>query len=478
MLSTTMQGAAKILDMLTKADFEAYIIGGAVRDILMHQTPHDFDIVTSAKPEEVTELLLRQGYKTPGVVGKSFGVVIAELPEGNFEVATFRKERYGADSHKPEEIIYADSLEEDVLRRDFTVNGMAMNLAGDIIDLVEGQKDIKKKRLRTIGKAEERFQEDALRLFRACRFVGKLDFLPHKSLLEGMESAFYRVKGLSLERVRNELELLLITPAVAKGLDVLVQSGLGECSCRSHEKGIIREIPILPELTHLVTTPQQKEFHAYDAWYHTLAVVQASKVDLTIRWAALLHDVAKGLPEIRAVRNGKLTDYGHDAKGAEITLQILRRLGYGKPFCERVSWLVENHMHFHYFANTEEADAWKWVRREARSGKFRYSKDLVEAFEQQKEVCRADVVGCGRPNSSTAGTEAMGECLKDMAAHMPVHTKDLNYSKDLVAMTGKYTGEILKNLLGRVQNGQLENTSAELYKAAKHRLERKYLEKK
>ncbi len=135
-----------------------------------------------------------------------------------------------------------------MLRRDFTVNGIAMNRYGEVIDLVGGRRDIKHKTLRTIGNAQKRFEEDALRLFRACRFVAKLDFLPSKDLLEAMPKAFHRVPGLSLERVRNEINRLMLEPAVAKGLDVLVQSRLAECSCRLVENGVAREVPILPEL--------------------------------------------------------------------------------------------------------------------------------------------------------------------------------------------------------------------------------------
>jgi len=467
-----MKGATKLLELLTKAGFEAYIIGGAVRDILMHRTPHDFDIVTSAHPDEIIELVKNAGYGTPGEVGKSFGVVIVTSPEGSYEVATYRKERYGADSHRPEEVTYADSLEEDVMRRDFTINGMAMKLDGEIVDLVGGRKDIKKQCLRTIGRAEERFGEDALRLFRACRFVGKLDFLPHKSLLEAMPSAFPRVEGLSLERVRQELEGLLVTPAVAKGFDVLVQSGLADCNCRILEDGQYTAVPILPELKHLVGLPQQQEFHKFDGWYHTLAVLQASKADLLIRWAALLHDVAKGLPHVRAIRNGKLTDYGHDKEGADLAKAILTRFQYSKDMVERVSWLVSNHMHFHYFVNNQEANAWKWVRKEARSGQFRKSADMKEAFGQLAAVCEADVIGCGRELFSTAGSVAFGECLQAMAEEVPIHTRDLNYTKELVQMTGTQTAEVLKNLLARVQNGQLENEPIALYEAAKQRMER------
>ena len=175
------QGAVRILHALADAGFEAYVIGGAVRDLVLKQLPHDYDIVTKARPDDIMAVMAKAGFATTGVVGKSFGVVVVTVPEGSYEVATYRRERYGADSHRPEEVVYADTLEEDVTRRDFTVNGMAMTVDGEVIDLVAGLKDIKNKTLHTIGEAEERFQEDALRLFRACRFVGKLGFLPHRS---------------------------------------------------------------------------------------------------------------------------------------------------------------------------------------------------------------------------------------------------------------------------------------------------------
>ena len=185
-----MEQANRILTVLEEAGYEAYIIGGAVRDILMHQKPHDFDIVTSARPDTVIEVLRGQGIQTTDLVGKSFGVVVATLEGKQYEIATYRTERYGADSHRPEEITYADTLEEDVLRRDFTVNGMAMNRFGEIIDLVGGRRDIKHKTLRTIGDAQKRFEEDALRLFRACRFCGKARFLAYRRFIRSYAKGF------------------------------------------------------------------------------------------------------------------------------------------------------------------------------------------------------------------------------------------------------------------------------------------------
>ncbi|WP_298704375.1 CCA tRNA nucleotidyltransferase [uncultured Veillonella sp.] len=466
------QGAKRILELLHRAGFEAYVVGGAVRDLLLHKQPHDYDIVTNAKPDETMAVVEQAGFTTSGLVGKSFGVVVAKVPEGAYEIATYRSERYGADSHRPEEVFYAKTLEEDVMRRDFTVNGMALTVDGVLIDYVGGAKDIKNKVLRTIGEAQERFSEDALRLFRACRFVGKLGFMAHESLIDGMAPSFGRVPGLSLERVKQEVENLLLTPYAAKGLDVLVRTHLNECNCSILKKGVRKEIAILPELSHLVDLPQQKEFHAFDGWIHTLAVVDATRSDLILRWAALLHDVGKGLPHIRGFHNNRITDRGHDREGAQIAIDLLTRWQYPKQFVERVSWLVENHMKFHYFANNEEADPWKWMRKEARSGHFRKQEQLKEAVLQMAEVCAADVVGCGKPHSSTDGTYAFGDCLAHISKEMPVHTRDLHYNSDLVNITKPHTGDILQALLMRVQNGQLPNEPQALYEAALHRLER------
>lgn len=467
------RGAMHIIEILHTAGFEAYVVGGAVRDILMHRVPHDYDIVTAAKPDEVIAIVTKHGYTTPGVVGKSFGVVVVTTPDGySYEVATFRSERYGADSHRPEEITYADTLEEDVMRRDFTVNGLAMDRYGNIIDYVEGRRDIKKQTLRTIGRAEERFQEDALRMFRACRFVGQLDMLPHREIIDGMAPNFDRVKGLSLERVRQELDRLMLTPAVAKGLDVLVQSRLAECSCRVNDNGHVTEVDILPELYHLVDLPQQPEFHAFDGWYHTLAAVAATRPDPIIRWGALLHDVGKGMPGVRGFHKGRITDRGHDMLGAKMARKLLLRLRYPADMAERVSWLVANHMRFHFFAQHEEADPWKWMRKEAVSGKFRRSADLREAVLQQTEVCCADVIACGHPHASTDGTKAMGACLADIAGRLPIHTRDLAYGPEVPKLLGPHTGEVLKTLLMQVRNGQTENTASALYHAAQRRLER------
>lgn len=240
------------------------------------------------------------------------------------------------------------------MRRDFTVNAMAVDADGVIYDYFDGVSDLDRKRLRTVGESSKRFSEDALRLFRACRFLGQLDFMADRSLIDGMPSAFERVKGLSLERVESEIDRLIVTPHAARGFDLLVRTGLNECFCHATEYGKETEIAILPELSHLVGLPQQKEFHKFDGWYHTLAVLDASKPLLINRWAALLHDVGKGMPGVRGIHKGRLTDYGHDKKGAEMTRALLKHWKRPKALFNRVTWLVRKSYEIPYHCQRSE----------------------------------------------------------------------------------------------------------------------------
>ena len=456
-----------VLNALNENGFEAYIVGGAVRDLLMKRQPHDYDVTTSARPKEIRQIAESQGWHTVEIQGERFGIVVLVVDGLTVETASFRGEAYGTDSHRPERVWYADTLQEDVQRRDFTVNAMAMDRDGQIYDYVGGQKDIKKKQLVTVGNPKKRFQEDALRLFRACRFTGQLDFLPVKELTRAMPTAFDKVSGLSLERVMQELDRLMVTKAAYKGLDVLVRSGLGDCNCRRKENGQYEEISILPECSHLPNTPQSKPFHVFDAWFHTLAVIANTPPDLTIRYAALFHDIAKGLPGIRGIHKGRYTDYGHDDKGAELAEAILLRWHKNPQFAKRIAWLVKTHMKFHYFANTGLGNVEKWLRREALEGPFHRTAELVEAVHQATVLACGDVLGCGHAEADTSGTVSFGEYMKELAIKMPVSTKDLQYDKRIPDICQRQTGMCLRVLLKRVQNQELPNEGDVLAEAAK-----------
>lgn len=455
-----------LLTALTTAGFASYAVGGCVRDTLLGRMPHDWDITTAARPEDIGAVLTAAGAEVIGQVGEAFAVSVVRYGAASYEVATFRGETYGADSHRPEHIYYADSLADDLARRDFTVNAMAADADGRIYDPYDGRRDLRRRRLATVGNPVERFSEDALRLFRACRFAAELDMRPTRELCAAMPQAFSRVRGLSLMRIKQETERLLVAPAVGRGLDLFVRSGLAACSCRGRQDGREFAVPLLPELMHLPDTPQQPEFHAYDAWLHTLVTVQHAPATLIGRWSALFHDAAKGLPDIRAVRDGKLTDYGHDVRGAEMAREVLTRWGYPSAVTERVAFLVGMHMRYHYFVQHESADTRKWLRKLARSGAFRTTAELRDAMRQLGELCVADVIGCGRARSHTDGHIAFAAYVDDVLDAMPVHTRDLHYADTLPRVAGARTGEVLRVLLGRVQDGRLDNTPDALQEAA------------
>ena len=454
-----------LLQTLEQAGFEAYAVGGCVRDTLLGRTPHDWDITTAATPDEVERVFAASPFKVVGTVGRAFGVSLVECAGATYEVATFRGEEYGADSHRPEKVYYAKHLADDLARRDFTVNAMAFRSDGILIDPYDGRKDLRKKRLQTVGAPDERFREDALRLFRACRFIAQLGFRPTRELCAAMPPAFARVEGLSLERVRAELDRLLVAPYAGRGLDLFVRSGLAEQTCRVREQGIDQTVAILPELSHLPETPQGR-FHAYDAWLHTLVVVEHSPATLVARYAALFHDAAKGLPGIRGFHKGDITDYGHDVRSAEMAKAALTRLQYPATMVSRVEFLVANHMKYHQYANTAGANVRRWLRQLARSGNFRTTVELTEALDELNDLCVADVIGCGRPLSATDGHRAFGGAVRAELATMPVHTRDLRYDPSLQQRYGKDTATVLKVLRQRVQDGTLANEPEALTLAA------------
>lgn len=467
--TSAYQGALRILQTLQEAQQEAYIVGGAVRDIQMGRLPHDYDIVTSAMPEVVIDVLRTAGFTTTNVVGAAFGVVVVSYEEHSYEVATYRSEQYGDDSHRPVAVQYPSTFLEDVRRRDFTINGLALTESGQIRDEVGGLQDIEHRRLCTIGSSKDRFQEDALRMFRLCRFAGQLGFSIDPSTWAGIEPNLYRVEGLSLERVRIEIEKILLSDHVDLALDTLVRSHLNEQCCQQTIEGKARRIPILPELTHLVDLPQAPEHHVHDGWRHTLAVVKGVPQNLVLRWAALLHDVGKGVEGVRGFHNGRITDRNHDRVGAQMTRDILMRLGYAKEFVNLVVWLVERHMRFHFYVANASADLRKWMQKEARVGVFRETKDLVMAMEYLKILGVADVNGSGTKDPHPSDT--YGSRMVSLAQAMPVHTKDLHYDKGLPALVGPYVKEVMQTLLQRVQSGDILNSPEVLQEAglAKYR---------
>ena len=483
----------KILQALNAAGYEAYIAGGAVRDLLLGITPGDFDVTTSAHPEDVLAICRKESWPTVDKLGNNFGCVVVVVEGTAAEITTFRGEAYGSDAHRPEKIWYCTTLKEDCSRRDFTVNAMAMDLDGNIYDYFNGQQDLEAKVLRPVGNARQRYEEDALRMLRACRFTGQLGFtyVQEDEVLPPFgekDTPYYmprnyrfpveRCAGLSLERVRRELDKLLTSAHAGQGLMLLAATGLLGACCRVKENGSYKTIAILPELEHLIGLPQNKRFHCYNTWEHTLTAVDNGPHTLPIRWALLLHDVGKGLPGIRKLnKDGQPTDPGHEAQSAIIAREILTRLQYPKEFIQLVVWLVAQHMRFAPMLFTGESTLLRWVRSEAASGTFRSEAQMASAYEQLVEVFLADMGAThARENPQLmADGRLLGQQVVELAQKkMPVAVSDLSIGgRDLLPLMQRSNiKNMLTYLLSRVQSGNLPNDKAALLAAA-----RKYLTK-
>lgn len=347
--------------------------------------------------------------------------------------------------------------------------------------------------IRTVGKAKLRYEEDALRMFRACRFVAQLGFNyeQEEDLLPafGMEDTPYRLEhnfkfpiercaGLSLERVKKELDKMLMGKFAGKGLMLFLATGLASASCRVKENGAYTELPILPELEHLAGLHQNPRFHPYDTWEHTLTAIDNSPQDLEIRWSLLLHDVGKGLPDVRKMnKEGQPSDHGHEAKSAELTVEIMKRLRYPEKFSKLVTWLVTEHMRFAPMLISGEKTLLRWVRSEATSGTFRNQEELTHAYKQLVEVFLADM-GATNARKNPALMEngrALGEQVIELAREkMPVTNSDLAISgKDLLEIIPQMQiKNALAYLLERVQSGNLPNEKEALLVAIQKHLQK------
>ena len=484
-----------ILQALNEAGYEAYVVGGAVRDLLLGREPGDYDITTNARPQQVLSLCQAKGWRTVDQLRHNFGCVLIALDGFPTEVTTFRGESYDdSDVHRPTHTWFCDRLEDDLARRDFTINAMALDMQGHIYDFHGGRADLRKRLLRPVGQAQVRYGEDALRMLRACRFVAQLGFdyvqdgVPAPAC--GMAGTPYYLKevpvfpvercnGLSLERVRKELEKLLVSEHAGKGLMLMLATGLLQQSCRVRQNGAYLQVPILPEAEHLLGLRQNPRFHLYDTWEHTLLAIDNSPRELAIRWALALHDLGKGLPHIRIIKpDGQPSDPGHEAQSAKMADAILQRLGYSEEFVRLVVWLVAQHMRFAPMLLTGEKTLRRWLRHEAVHGPFRTQAQLIAGYKQLTEVFLADMGAThARDNQQLmAEGRSLGEQVIAMArASMPIATQDLDI-KGWEFLTLVPQAEIKTTfayLLNRVQSGNLPNEHNALLDALKKSLARK-----
>lgn len=317
-----------ILDLIEEENYEAYLVGGCVRDLYLKKTPNDYDITTNCKIDKLKNIFQMKGYKTISV-GEKFGTLVVIVEGKAVEITTYRLEDQYLDGRKPSKVYYTDNIVEDLKRRDFTINAMAYNEKKGLVDPFGGLMDIEKKIVRTVGKAKERFSEDHLRILRGIRFATVLDFKIEGETYKAIGQMSELLSKISAERIREELNKILLSDKPSYGIELMKETGL------------LREI--LPEIYPAIDFKQNTPYHQLDVYNHTLRVLDNTPNKLTIRLAALFHDLGK--PYTKSTDEGGIDHfYSHNKLGMEISKKIMERLKYPNDMTKRVSSLVYKHM--------------------------------------------------------------------------------------------------------------------------------------
>jgi len=319
----------KILKEVGNIISPVYLVGGCVRDHLLGLTPKDWDLTTPLLPEEI-EHRIREAGRRPYLTGKRFGTIGVKIDGQLVEITTFRSETYISGSRKPQ-VQFVQALESDLSRRDFTINSMAIGQDGTIYDPFNGKRDLEYNILRCVGKANERLKEDPLRLLRAARFISQLGFVMDEDDEDMCLQLNYKILEVSKERWVMELDKLLMGEYVDEGLNFLARTE------------ILRYI--LPELWLQIGYDQRNEHHTRTLWDHTVKAVESCDKSIELRWAALLHDIAKPIMAKEKKNSlGQWNYHKHDLVGAEMALKLAYYLRWSNDRRETVVSLIKNHM--------------------------------------------------------------------------------------------------------------------------------------
>jgi len=453
----------RVTETLEKAGFEAFLVGGCVRDLIMNRKPKDWDVTTNAKPEEIIPLFEKTIYEnTFGTVGIVFENVSPETPNlepitSNLkpmivEVTPYRTEAKYSDFRHPDEVKFSDNIEDDLKRRDFTINALALNISkGHIIDLYKGQEDIKDKIIRAVGDPNDRFQEDALRMLRAIRFSTQLDFIVSHETMQAIVGNARLIEKVSSERIRDEFNKIIESHSGAQGIGLLQKLGLLKY--------------IIPELEEGMGC-EQGGAHKHDVFTHLLEALNHAvnkEWPLEIRLAALFHDIGKPrsrrntLPsKLQSDLSGlkPFTFYGHEVIGARIAKQIMERLKYPKKSTDLVVSLIRNHM---FFSDTEQITL-SAVRR------------IVQKVEKEHIWELMDVRECDRVGMNKSETPyrlRKYHAMIEEVLHDPISVGQLaidgKYMIEVLHMKpGPRMGWILNALLEEVLNDPTKNTKEHL----------------
>lgn len=411
-----------IVKRLREAGYESYLAGGCVRDLLLGKPPQDYDISTSAKPRDIEKI-----FPETVPVGAQFGVVLVMVEEQPFEVATFRHDGPYLDGRRPSHVRYG-SLKEDILRRDFTINGMVYDPMDDrIIDLVGGRKDLEQRCVRAIGDARERFEEDRLRMARAVRFAASLNFEIENQTFEAIRELAPTIHRISWERIGEEITRILTEGGARRGFELLDDSLLLET--------------LLPEVVAMKGVPQSPDYHPEgDVFTHTmLTLSHLADASETLAYGCLLHDVAKPVCMRRDAE--RITFHGHTERGGEMAEEILKRLKRSRAVWERVGYLVRSHLR-HTQAPNMRLSTLKRFLGEA-------------GIDELLELTRIDAL------SANGDLQYYAFCKSKLAEleQEEIHPEPLLRGRDLIAM-GFSPGPQFHDILQQVEEAQLSGELA------------------
>lgn len=411
-----------IIQTIEEAGFEAYAVGGCVRDSILGREPDDWDITTSAKPEEV-KALFHHTIDT----GIQHGTVTVLIKKVGYEVTTYRIDGEYEDSRHPKEVNFTSLLSEDLRRRDFTINAMAYNDKSGIVDLFGGQEDLQKGIIRCVGEPRERFTEDALRIMRAVRFSAQLGYEIEDGTAAAIKKLAHTLERISVERIQVELVKLLV-------------SAHPEYMLKLYEMGLTKVF--LPEFDRMMETPQNNPHHLYSVGMHTIKAMQLVSNDKLLRLTMLLHDVGK--PETRTTdENGIDHFHGHPLEGSKMATKILRRLRFDNETIDRVTLLVL----YHDYGNAVSATP-------AFTRKF-INKVRMKNFPLLLEVKKADVLA----QSDLLREEKLGKLEALRKSYEEVVEQGMCISLKFLAVTGRdliAAGMQPGQELGRTLNDLLE----------------------
>jgi poly(A) polymerase len=430
-----------------EAGFSLALVGGSVRDALLGRLGNDLDFTTDARPQDVLKIM-RPWADAVWEVGIAFGTVGGQKDGWQIEVTTYRSEAYDRTSRKPE-VSYGDSIEEDLVRRDFTVNAMAVALPEKaFIDPHGGLDDLASRVLRTPGTPEDSFSDDPLRMMRAARFAAQLDFEVAPEVVKAMHDMAGRIDIVSAERVREELNKLILSSHPRKGLSLLVETGLAA-----------RVLPELPALRL-----ERDEHHRHkDVYDHTLIVLEQAMAledegpDLTLRLAALLHDIGK--PRTRRFeKDGRVSFHHHEVVGAKMTKKRMMALKYSNDLVRDVSRLVELHLRFHGYGTGEWTD----------SAVRRYVRDAGPLLDRLHKLTRSDCTT--RNKRKAAALSRAYDGLEERIAQLQQQEEldsirpdlDGNQIMEILGIRpGPAVGQAYKHLLElRLENGPMTHDAA------------------